>query len=264
MAKKKKASEDQSDENMQNVNDADDTFGLPEIEYEPINREKKEEVKEEVVEEKAEEPVVENTSFEEQSEPEPVRFEPEPEQEPAKEPYSYSFREEQKSPSVAPIVLLVIFIFILIGGGGWYYLYKYKPQRDAELKAQQELAMKQANDKKEQERLAAEARERALAEERRIADSLANAVPQVGMVETLSERTGRYYVVIPSAIDDDLLMDNANKLSKEGTHVRIIPPFRKVQFFRLAVDEGDTFADAQAKADNLKGQYGDGVWVIKY
>ncbi len=264
MAKKKKADE----ENIQNINDADDTFGLPEIEYEPIHRDepKAEEASESVSEEPVNEP--EAVKSEEipasDPEPEPFRYEDKPE-EPEKEPYSYSFREEQKSPSVLPIVLLVIFLFAIVGGGGWYYFYKYKPAQEAERIAQQALADKQANAKKEEERIAAQLREQQLAEERRVADSLANAMaPKEGMIETLSERTGRYYVVVASAIDDDLLMDNANKLSKKGAHVRIIPPFRKVQFFRLAVEDGDTYADAQAKADNLKGEYGDGVWVIKY
>jgi hypothetical protein len=152
----------------------------------------------------------------------------------------------------------------LIGAGGWYF-FSYKPKKDAEEKAQQELAMKQAAEKREQDRIAAELKEQQLAEERRVADSLANAMtPKEGIVETLSERTGRYYVVVASAIDDDLLMDNAQKISKNGAHVRIIPPYRNVKFFRLTVEDGDTFADAQAKADNLKGEYGDGVWVIKY
>ena len=46
---------------------------------------------------------------------------------------------------------------------------------------------------------------------------------------------------------------------------KIIPPFGKSMFHRLAVAEGDTYASAQAAADGMKGgEYGDKVWVIKY
>ena len=169
---------------------------------------------------------------------------------------------KKKSSPVGAIVIGIIIILVLAAGG--YWLFVMKPQDEE--KARIELARKQADDKKkEEERIAAQLREQQLAEERRVADSLANAMtPKEGVVETLTERTGRYYVVVASAIDDDLLLDNAHKISKSGAHVRIIPPYRNVKFFRLTVDDGDTFAEAQAKADNLKGDYGDGVWVIKY
>ncbi len=262
MARKKKANEDESEENIQNVNDADDTFGLPEIEYEPIHRE---ESKEEPVEEVVEETITTEEIIEERiTEQEPLRFDAdqEDEQEHVREPYSYSFREEKKSSPVGAIVIGILIVLVLAAGGYWLFV---MPEQDRE-KAQIALAQREADEKKrEEERNAAQLREQQLAEERRIADSLANAMAlKEGVVETLSERTGRYYVVIASAIDDDLLMDNAQKLSKNGAHVRIIPPFRNVQFFRLAIEDGDTFADAQSKADNLKGEYGDGVWVIKY
>ena len=101
-------------------------------------------------------------------------------------------------------------------------------------------------------------------DEKRRADSLANATPAEGTIETLTERTRRYYVVVASAIDDDLIMDYAKNLSKKGVSSKIIPPFGKVKFFRIAVAEGETYADAQATADGLKAQYGDGAWVVKY
>ena len=39
MAKRKKPGEDGPNENSENINESDDTFGLPEIEYEPLKRE---------------------------------------------------------------------------------------------------------------------------------------------------------------------------------------------------------------------------------
>jgi hypothetical protein len=46
---------------------------------------------------------------------------------------------------------------------------------------------------------------------------------------------------------------------------KIIPPFGKSKFHRLAIAEGETYAAAQATADGMKGgDYGNEVWVVKY
>ena len=104
------------------------------------------------------------------------------------------------------------------------------------------------------------------ARRQRIADSIASIppTPEVGTIDTINERTGLYYVVVASDIDDDLLMDYARKLSANGVSSKMIPPHGRVRYYRLTVAEGDTWSNAQAKADNLKGEYGSALWVTKY
>jgi hypothetical protein len=116
--------------------------------------------------------------------------------------------------------------------------------------------------KAEEERLAKlrEEEER----KRREAEAAANAKPAEGTIETLTERTRRYYVVVSSNIDDDLIMDYAKKLSAKGVGTKIIPPFGKTKFYRLAIADHDTFALAQTNADAAKTEYGSALWVIKY
>jgi hypothetical protein len=138
----------------------------------------------------------------------------------------------------------------------------YRPKQlaaDQEAKARQEQEAKD----KEQQLLAEQKR---LEDERRAADSLANlsATPPAGTIETLSERTGRYYVIIASGIDGDLIEDYAKKLAPKGLSPKIIPPYGKVKFYRLAIADGDTYATTQATADQLKSEYTDGAWVVKY
>jgi len=252
MAKRKKSAEDQVNEN---INESDDNFGLPEIEYEPINREKSAPQKEKIVEEVREEPlateeiIVESTQQIEMEEPT------------RQEEHFYNADDEETS-SAAPKVIGIIVVILLAAGAAWYFL-KYRPVKLAEEKASQEEAARLANAEKlkNEQRLADLKRAE---DEKRRADSLANAIPAEGTIETLTERTRRYYVVVASAIDDDLIMDYAKNLSKKGVSSKIIPPFGKVKFFRIAVAEGETYADAQATADGLKAQYGDGAWVVKY
>jgi hypothetical protein len=255
MARRKK----QDEEAQENINnESDDSFGLPEVEYEPLNREEPE-------------VVIERETIYTQPEPEPepikeeyIREEEIPEEpEPEYTPIAPSYTEEDDEPSVWPKVLLAIILLALVGGGAWYYfVYRPKQEQKAEL-AKKELEEREALEaRKEADRLAALKREE---DEKRRADSLATLKPAAGTIETLSERTGRYYVVIASAIDDDLIKDHANKLSKGGVTAWIIPPFGKTKFSRLAIDYKESYAEAQTAADGLKGgDYGNDIWVVKY
>ena len=67
-----------------------------------------------------------------------------------------------------------------------------------------------------------------------------------------------------SGIDGDLLVDYAKKLTPKGVNAKLIPPYGNVKFYRLAVAEGDTYTSTQATADQLKSEYTEGAWVIRY
>jgi hypothetical protein len=264
MARKKKLNEDQPQEN---INDSsDDTFGLPEIEYEPLKRDEEKPTPEpepEVVE-AAQEPEQTTTysSYTEQTTVSESQEAPREEHIFHSEEERYVPYEEEESPSVWPKILGIAALLLILGGGAYYYFGMYKPEQDALAeKARQEQIAKEAADKKAKEE---EAERLRLAEEQRKADSLANAKPPIGTIETLSERTGRYYVIVASGVDGDLIMDYAKKLSPQGVSTKIIPPNGKVKFYRLAVAEGDTYASTQSTADDLKGQYEGGAWVIKF
>ncbi|MBL7857627.1 MAG: SPOR domain-containing protein [Cyclobacteriaceae bacterium] len=259
MARRKKQNEDQPQDTTDNIHESsDDTFGLPEIEYEPLKREEQQPEMESpqpaepsfteaetVTAEEAEQPVAEEESYRE-------------------EEYTSPFaREREEESSIWPKVAAVIGVLLLAGAAAWYFIYYQPQQKEAAEKARlEQLAKSEEARKLELEKQAQLQRE---ADERRRADSLANAQLKVGAIEVLSERTGRYYVVVASAVDDDLIMDYAEKLKGKGVSSKIIPPFGKHKFYRISVAEGDTYSDAQATADGLKGgEYGDALWVIKY
>jgi type IV secretory pathway VirB10-like protein len=253
MARRKKTTDEQVPENTDNT---DDTFGLPEVDYEPLKRDTP--------------PEPEAVT----PEPEPIIPEPEPlpqgdlQDTPPRfeefEQQKFSDTEyEEERPAAWPKVLGILLLLAAIGAGVWYFGYEQPKLKAAA------------------EKLAREKREADDARNRRVTDSLANveaeaarlraeaekaaAKPAAGTIETLSGRTGRYYVVVASSIDGDLIMDFAKKLAAKGTGSKIIPPFGKTKFHRLAVAEADTYANAQGTADGMKGgDYGDKVWVVKY
>ena len=263
MARRKKP-DDQPEENNDQHAGSDDTFGLPEIEYEPINRtdppaEEEPRSSEPQPETRPEEPAP-SAPQPQYTEEQPVTNTPMEREEVRQTEYYY---EEDEGNSPWPKILGIAALLLIVAAAGWYFGWK-KPNDEAAARerAQQEEQARLEASRQEEARIAEQTR---LAEEnRRLADSVANATPPVGTIETLNERTGRYYVVVASAIDGDLLMDYARKLTEKGVSAKVIAPFGNVRFHRLTVAEGETFAAAQQQADALKGEYSDAVWVIKY
>jgi hypothetical protein len=250
MARRKKQDEGQSPENVnenQNQN-TDDTFGLPEIEYRPLNRDQPSQP----------EPPIESSSATSQNQTYKEMEREEVQQNEYNQNTYYDNDDDNGSPW--PKILGILAILIIVGGGVWYFGFE-RPRKIAAEKAQKDLLDAEAK-KREQEDLA---NQKIQEDERRRADSLAAiASPATGVIDTLTERTGRYYVIIASAVDGDLLVDYAKKLTPKGLSPKIIPPYGKVKFYRLAIAEGDTYVSTQATADALKSEYSEGTWVIKY
>ncbi len=244
MAKRRKDNEDQPDENAGNAEDSADNFGLPDIEYKPLDRD------EETVQFERRETVLESEQTES------VRREAATGD--AGQEYDY---EDEEARSKAPLIITLIIVLVVLVAGFLLYKYVYIPQK-AEKEKLELARAKEAEDnkKKEEARLAKEEEDRKRLE----AEAAAKAKPAQGTIETLNERTRRFYVVVTSDIDDDLLMDYAKKLSVKGVSSKIIPPNGKVKFFRLAIADFDTYNAAQSSADASKAEYGNGLWVIRY
>lgn len=261
MAKKKKdeieENKDLNQDQTNEFNEADDNFGLPDVEYKPLDEEREEEKVESTHEE---------TTYEREEVYASVADDREEEVVYEKEyvPGNYTPPKEESS---AGKIIVAILILLLVGVGIWYFGF-HRPEQ-----AREQARIEKQRQNEEAKRLAAQrkaeeerrAREEAEAEAARLAEEEEASRNKVGTVETISSRTGRYYVVVASALDGDLAMDYANKISKEqGKDVQIIPPFGKSKFHRIALADLDSWASAQNLANDMKGEYGDGVWVIKY
>ncbi len=232
------ANQDDDSTKENQSNDSDENFGLPNLEYKPLE--------EQAPKEEAPAPVMEENTEPERSTP----------------TESYDTYAVDESKSKAPLIITIVIILVVAVAGYLIYSYAYLPSVREKEKARKEAADRKAAEQKA--KAEQEAREREAAEKRRQEEEAAKAKPAVGTIEVLSARTRRYYVVITSDIDDDLLMDYAKKLSANGVSTKVIPPFGGKKFYRLAVDDQDTFALAQAKADENKATYGPAVWVLKY
>ena len=267
MARKKKP-EDQPEEHSDANAANDDTFGLPEIEYQPINRDvpADRDTTPPPVETHTPPEPEEQKSQSQYTEEQPITDTPMEREEVHQTEYNTTYyNEEDEGNSPWPKILGIAALLLIIGAAGWYFGWK-KPKDDAAaLRVQQAEQARVDSTRRAQDQLAEEQRVIA-AENQRKADSVAsaNATPPAGTIETLNERTGRYYVVVASSIDGDLIMDYAKMLTGKGVNAKIIAPYGNVKFHRLTVAEGDSFASAAQTAEQLKGDYSDAIWVIKY
>ncbi len=231
------ATKDDNDQvNDDKTNSSDENFGLPELEFKPLEEQAP----------KTEEPVSQE----------------QPADTPSTPTESFDSYAVDEAKSKAPLILTIVIVLVVALAGYLIYNFLYLPGAREKAK-KEELARQQAEAKRKADAERA-AQERAAEEERKRQEALANAKPAVGTIEVLNARTRRYYVVITSDIDDDLLMDYAKKLSAQGVNLKVIPPFGGKNFHRLAIADHDTFAQAQANADAAKATYGNGVWVLKY
>jgi len=292
MAKKKQKDEEKIDEefnkdSFEDISDADDSFGLPEVEMEPLSEvDEPEEKKEEATEEEeasteivAEEdrPDIEAEAgpeaedSEEDSYQEPGEFEEGDETETVEqsaETKQTSTYVPPKKESIMPKLLILGAIFIVAGVVVWYFLF-YKPGQDRLAEEEKARLEQVAIQKAEEDRLKQEAEDRRLLAEDSARQAALDAEqaalePELGTITEITERTGRYYVVIGSFIDDDLAKDYGNKLAVEGINTSLISPYSTVKFFRLAVASHESYAEAQANADEIKETYGEALWVLKF
>jgi len=90
------------------------------------------------------------------------------------------------------------------------------------------------------------------------------AQPEEGAITSINTPRGCYYVIVGSFIDGDLASDYAHRLAQQGIEVMLIAPPQGQYYFRVAIEQEDTFRDAYAKAEALKAVYGTDTWVMKY
>ena len=86
----------------------------------------------------------------------------------------------------------------------------------------------------------------------------------VGSVTRVDNKTNLYYVIISSNIDEDIAMDNANKLAGQGLDMKVLQPVPSKPYYRVAVAEYQSVNSALDDLPDLKSKYGSDIWVLKY
>lgn len=264
--------DDLNDQSSADFGDGDDSFGLPDVDYKPLEDSDDDLAEDsEIQSEEIQDEINASDSSEYESETSSSYDENDTESEGENDetateyvPGSYS-KPEEESSNVGKVVGIVV-ILVLAALSIWYFV-SYRPAQQAEQDRIEQIEKQEEAKKLEQEKKAKAERDARIAAEQeaaRLAQDEADAEPESGTVETINSRTGRFYIVVASALDGDLAMDYANKLAGEGLSISIIPPFGTGKFHRISVDDADTWAAAESRASELKSEYGEDVWVIKY
>ncbi len=264
MDEKDPKDEELNPQGQDDANEADDSFGLPDLDYKPLDEEESTETDEEIssedenVEPVAEEEVENNFSEETETEEESSIREEDESEKPA-----LRYQMEEKSSNAPKIIGGVIGVLALVAII-WYFGFYQKQQKElaAAEKAKQEEIDKKKAAEVEAARKKKAAADAAAAEETQVAAEMqeqANAGVQI-----LSERSGRYYIVLESFIDADFAKDFGNKIAQEGTPSFLIPPYSKKKMQRVAIGGYDSMAEAQSALNDLPEEFGTGKWILKY
>jgi len=267
MDEKDPKDEELNPQGQDDANEADDSFGLPDLDYKPLDEEGSTETEEDLsseddsaqaVEDSAEEEVDDSISEETAAEEElPVETEDEPE----KPVLRYQMEEESSN---APKIIGGIIAVLVIAALVWYFGFYQKQQKqlaEAE-KAKQELAEAEKAAAASAARAKKAAANAAAAEEARLAVDVQEQANEG--VQILSERSGRYYVVLESFIDADFAKDFGNKIAQEGTPSFLIPPYSKKKMQRVAIGGYESLDEAQSALNELPEEFGSGKWILKY
>lgn len=165
---------------------------------------------------------------------------------PASPPPAY-----EEPPKKSRTLIFILLPLILIGLGWIAYMIFLAGPSEEENKKAAESILKQNEKPKATQPLEAE---KPQAVEPLVA----------GTTTLLDGPTSRFYIILHSSIDDDLIRDRCDVLNAQGVSCRVIPPFGRWKTYRLAIGDYASFDEAQTAADAQKATYGADIWVMKY
>jgi len=282
--KKKDPNEDEfNQDDQENINEADDSFGLPDLDFNTLDEESEKESDEteeeteevtepateddEVVDEVVEEPETEETETDDQEDDGNDDGEPDEEdsneETTANDAGTTRTYVPPKPESNAPKLIAALIITVLVSIGIWYFAF-YRPQAVVAEKAQMEQLRKDEATKRaaaikaDNERKAAEA-------ERSANESEEAEAAETGTFNIITAATGRYYVVVLSNVDSDRAADKGKEMAENGISTVLLSPADKRALSRLAL-AGDygSYMEAQEEANKKKAEFGETIWVFKY
>lgn len=217
--------QDEEKHNNSNMDDHDD-FGLPEVDYSPINREDET----------------------------PSAFE---------RPTYYS--DDDEDDKKGWVIAGVVGFFVLVGLVVYLLLFDGAQQIgtlfDSEPKPRQSVF--EDEETEEELKVAVEKTEEPEPEPEVVAE--VNPLAPYEGITTISQPTGRSYIVIASFVDEDMARDFGNKMLNKGVGVKIIQPTgRSPLLHRVVVADYAAFRGAMAEVDRFRAEYGEKSWVLKY
>jgi hypothetical protein len=85
-----------------------------------------------------------------------------------------------------------------------------------------------------------------------------------GSVTVVNGRSRRGYIVVGSFFDEDNATDFGNKLASSGVEVKLIKPDRYSRYYKLAIADYENYEAAASEISNFKSNFGNQIWVLRY
>jgi hypothetical protein len=175
--------------------------------------------------------------------------------------YRYTPGEEEKRGTPTGLIVFLSLLGVLIIVFIIYWFFIRSPREGTEL-AQQDITQQEVMEEPEpQQPIIEEPVEQE-------PEPLVMEEPEemsTGGFETINTQTGRYYIVLNSFFDGDLASDYAKDLADRGVSTLILAPPDRKGFHRVAIEEDfGGWSAAENRMNELKGTYGEDIWVLKY
>jgi len=212
------------DNERQSYNQEDqDDFGLPEVEYNPLERDE-------------ETP----PAFEEQD-------------------YYQEEEDEEESKPTGLIVFGIITLLLIIGISVYLFMFNGLEQVSSWFGSEPEPTTTFVEPEPEP----IPEPEPEVVEEDPVPD--VDPLAPYSEISTISEPTGRSFIVVNSFVDADLAQDYGNKMLEQGVGVKILSPTDRAPLMhRVAVADYSDFEQAMNEVQMFREKYGENAWVLKY
>jgi hypothetical protein len=80
----------------------------------------------------------------------------------------------------------------------------------------------------------------------------------------ITNKTGRYFVIMGGFQDKSKASSLREKLVSEGKSAKIIEPYDGNNVFRVSISDFEKYEDATSSKENLKPSYGESLWILHY
>lgn len=74
----------------------------------------------------------------------------------------------------------------------------------------------------------------------------------------------QYFIIVGSLPNERMALEEANKYLGSSTEIYLIEPFDGGKNYRLALSKFDSFKVAAANLEEIKSQYTEELWILKY
>jgi nucleoid DNA-binding protein len=177
----------------------------------------------------------------------------------AKPKKNMSDTEDQTKKSKSSLIYVVPMMLLLLGGAGIAY---YMNSHGQSLSSLNPMSLFSGGEEKQTESLRIE--KPVVSEPVVEATPEAAAVPVSTEAVTISERTGRYYVVAGCFGSKENAFKLKDKAIENGAAVSIIEPYKGKPLYTVSGADFDNKKTAVNKMIELRATYGNTIWVKKY